>query len=92
MVIDIPAASQVYRQVIRKAAEPLELDLDPAVRLYTVEVSPPLLDKPCSDLQRLRQQLSTKYQLSNLDCAPSALRRLQHSLRKGEWRVTVGDP
>ena len=56
-LIDVPAASQVHRQVVRKELEVRPFDLDPVVRLRYVEAAPPDLadiferraQDPCSD-------------------------------------------
>ncbi|MEO0915599.1 MAG: 2Fe-2S iron-sulfur cluster-binding protein, partial [Pseudomonadota bacterium] len=38
VVIDVPPESQVHKQVVRKAAATREITMDPATRLYYVEV------------------------------------------------------
>ena len=38
LVVDVPASSQVHRQVVRKAAESRVITLDPVVHLHYVEV------------------------------------------------------
>src|SRR5271170_5284109 len=39
VVIDVPETSQVHRQIVRKAVEAVAIELDPAIRLYYVEVA-----------------------------------------------------
>jgi uncharacterized 2Fe-2S/4Fe-4S cluster protein (DUF4445 family) len=34
VVIDVPASSQVHRQVVRKRPEVPDIEIDPVVRLY----------------------------------------------------------
>ena len=41
IVIDVPAESQVHRQVVRKAASARPIIMDPATRRYFVEVAEP---------------------------------------------------
>jgi uncharacterized 2Fe-2S/4Fe-4S cluster protein (DUF4445 family) len=41
VVIDVPAASQLHRPVIRKSIEVSDLTVDPLVRLYYLELGPP---------------------------------------------------
>jgi uncharacterized 2Fe-2S/4Fe-4S cluster protein (DUF4445 family) len=53
LVIDVPADSQLHRQVVRKAAEVRDIAIDPVVRLHYVEVEEPVLASPTSDLRRL---------------------------------------
>ena len=89
LVIDVPADSQVHRQVVRKAAEAREITLDPVTRLYYVEVREPDMHDPSGDLQRLVQALENEWQLKDLTCDLTVLQTLQPLLRKGEWKVTA---
>jgi uncharacterized 2Fe-2S/4Fe-4S cluster protein (DUF4445 family) len=89
LVVDVPADSQVHRQVVRKAAEAREITLDPITRLYYVEVREPDMHDPSGDLQRLVQALEKEWQLKNLGCDLAVLQTLQPTLRKGEWKITA---
>ena len=89
LVIDVPPESQMHRQVVRKDAEHRDIKLDPATRLYHVEVQPPDLLETTSDLQRLCEALAREWNLADLVCDPVILPGLQAALREGEWRVTV---
>jgi uncharacterized 2Fe-2S/4Fe-4S cluster protein (DUF4445 family) len=88
-VVDVPADSQVHRQVVRKAVEAIAIELDPAVRLHYVEVREPDLHAPASDLQRLLEALEAEWGLKSLDCDLSVLQGLQAALRKGGWKATA---
>ncbi len=89
VVIDVPEDSQVHRQVIRKAADHVNITLDPSVRLYYVEVQQPDMHDPSGDLKRLKKALHKEWQLENLTCEKSLFSSLQTILRDGEWKVTV---
>ena len=89
LVIDVPPESQMHRQVVRKDAEHRDIKLDPATRLYHVEVQPPDLLETTSDLQRLCEALAWEWNLADPVCDPVILPGLQAALREGEWRVTV---
>lgn len=89
VVIDVPEDSQVHRQVIRKAADHVNITLDPSVRLYYVEVQEPDMHDPSGDLKRLKKALHEEWQLENLECERSLYSSLQKTLRDGEWKVTV---
>jgi uncharacterized 2Fe-2S/4Fe-4S cluster protein (DUF4445 family) len=89
VVIDVPPGSQVHRQVVRKAHESRDLDVDPVLRLHYVEVEAPRLDRPSGDLQRLLAALESQWPLADLVCAPPLLAQLQACLRAGDWRVTA---
>ena len=89
LVIDVPPESQMHRQVVRKDAEHREIKLDPATRLYHVEVQPADLLESTGDLKRLSEALAWEWQLADLGCDPVILPGLQAALREGDWRVTV---
>ena len=89
LVIDVPADSQVHKQVVRKRAEMRDITLDPIVRLYYVEVQEPDMHDPTGDLQRLEKALSAQWQLTDLDTDLRVIQGLQEALRKGGWKVTV---
>lgn len=89
VVIDVPADSQVHRQVVRKGVEVYDIDLNPVVRLYYVEVQEPNMHDPAGDLQRLKEALEFEWRLEGLTCDLRLLQDLQAALRRGGWKVTV---
>ncbi|NDH52307.1 MAG: DUF4445 domain-containing protein [Betaproteobacteria bacterium] len=89
VVIDVPATSQVHRQVVRKAAEAHDIHLDPVIRLHFVEVQQPDMHDPSGDLRRLEDALEFEWRLSDLQCDVRVLQQLQQALRQGDWKVTV---
>jgi uncharacterized 2Fe-2S/4Fe-4S cluster protein (DUF4445 family) len=88
VLITVPEESQARKQVIRKAASDLTIEVAPAVRLYYVEVTPPVLGGP-ADWQRLQAALAEQWDLQDLSIDPLLLRTLQRTLRKSNWAVTV---
>ncbi len=88
-VIDVPPDSQVHRQVVRKEAGLLDLELFPMVRLHYVEVPEPNMHNPEGDLTRLKLALEFEWGLTGLQCDVTLIRSLQKTLRQGEWKVTV---
>jgi len=89
LVIDVPPDSQVHKQVIRKALDHANMTVNPALRLYVVDVQEPDMHDPSGDLRRLKQALETEWGLKNLTANLVILKSLQPILRKGEWQVTV---
>lgn len=88
-VIDVPPSSQVHRQVVRKRAEVVNIELDPIVRLYFVEVQQPDMHVPASDLRRLKDALNYQWHLPHLESDIRVVQQLQQALRQGQWQVTV---
>ncbi|TDK51188.1 ASKHA domain-containing protein [Antarcticimicrobium luteum] len=89
VVIDVPPESQVHRQVVRKAATARAIVMDPATRLYFVEVDEPDMHSPTGDLERLERALREQWQIDGVTADLTLLSKLQPTLRKGKWQVTV---
>jgi len=89
VVIDVPPESQVHRQVVRKRAEARAITMDPATRLYFVEVEEPDMHSPTGDLERLARALKTQWDIPEITADLSLLARLQPVLRKGKWQASV---
>jgi len=88
VVIHVPVESQARKQVIRKDASDLELEVDPAVRLHYVEVTKDTLGGS-SDWDRLQEALKEQWNLDDLNIDLNALQSLHSKLLEGNWSVTV---
>ena len=89
IVIDVPAESQVHRQVVRKDAIARQIAMDPATRLCLVDVDAPDMHSPTGDAERLHRALALQW---SVDVAPLPLHmlaKLQKALRAANWQVTV---
>ncbi|SFQ27076.1 Uncharacterized 2Fe-2 and 4Fe-4S clusters-containing protein, contains DUF4445 domain [Roseivivax halotolerans] len=89
VVIDVPAESQVHRQIVRKAASARVIEMDPATRLYFVEVQEPDMHEPSGDFERLAAALKREWGIERLEADLSVMAGLQPILRKGKWQVTA---
>ena len=89
VVIDVPAESQVHKQVVRKRAEARDIVLNPSTKLFYVEVQEPDMHDPSGDLERLCAALKDQWQLENVKADLNILQVMQKVLRKGGWKVTV---
>ena len=91
VLITVPEESRAQKQIIRKEASELKhtLDITPAVRQVYVEVPQAELGEHRGDWGRLQAALFEQWHLDNLTIDLHTLRRLQPSLRKGKWAVTV---
>ena len=87
MVIDVPEESQVHKQVIRKRIELKNIAINPATKLYYVEVKEPDIHNPSGDLQRLNLALKKQWGIKNKNFVKN-FKNLQYVLRKGKWCVT----
>jgi uncharacterized 2Fe-2S/4Fe-4S cluster protein (DUF4445 family) len=89
LVIDVPAESQVHRQVVRKSAVVRDIKIVPDIKLYYIEVEENELDAGSSDLTRIQTALTAEWGLADLAFDPSILSRLNSALTQGKQSVTV---
>ncbi|WP_298863323.1 ASKHA domain-containing protein [uncultured Sulfitobacter sp.] len=89
VIIDVPAESQVHKQVVRKRAEVRDITLNPSTKLYYVEVQEPDMHDPSGDLERLQKALLEQWELEDITADLHILHVMQPILRKGDWKVTV---
>ncbi|MDR9482960.1 MAG: ASKHA domain-containing protein [Salibaculum sp.] len=89
IIIDVPETSQVHRQVVRKGASDRVMVMDPATKLYYVEVAEPDMHEPSGDFERLAEALRAQWDIAPVTAPLSVMTRLQPVLRRGKWAVTV---
>ena len=89
VVIDVPPESQVHKQVVRKAASARVIEMDPATRLFFIEVEEPDMHSPTGDLERVKRALADQWDITGVTADLSILTKLQPVLRKGNWKITV---
>jgi uncharacterized 2Fe-2S/4Fe-4S cluster protein (DUF4445 family) len=90
VVVEIPAASQVHRQVVRKSVDVGDIEVDPLVRLHYVELPTAELGV---DLGGLREQIVAALK-HNFDVTPTSISAgvlplLAPSAKAGGNAVTV---
>lgn len=86
VVVEIPAASQVHRQIVRKSVDIVgELEVDPVVKLHYV-----VLPTDTDDLQHaLAEQLAADFDITMTDLSPRAAADLPDAVSGGSGHVTV---
>lgn len=87
VVVDVPPESQVHKQVVRKRVEARNIIMNPAIRLYYVDVAEPDMHEPSGDLERLQTALKKQWDVDAI-AGLTVLQNLQPVLRKGSWSVT----
>ncbi len=89
LVVDVPEESQQHKQHIAKAVTAYDIQVQPALHLFTVTLPEPDMHAPMSDKRRLQQALVQDHDLPIMDCELSQLRLLQPALEKAGRKVTV---
>ncbi len=89
VVIEVPEVSREKQQVIRKAVGVRTLQVDPAMRLYYVEVPEPALEESRGEWERVQEELEAHFGLTDVRADVTVLRELQQALREGKRRLTL---
>jgi uncharacterized 2Fe-2S/4Fe-4S cluster protein (DUF4445 family) len=89
VVVFVPEESRKGQQVVRKEATARKIKLNPAIKKYYVKLKPATLDDTTGDFERLTNELKRKYKLSDLTIDYPILLKLQNTVRRGGWKVTV---
>jgi uncharacterized 2Fe-2S/4Fe-4S cluster protein (DUF4445 family) len=100
VLINVPEESRGNKQIVRKSATQREIEVKPAIRKYLVTMSPPNLERPIADWERLAKGLETSMALvrgtdeklprwHELGIDYQCLRTLSSTLREAKWNVTV---
>jgi len=100
VLINVPEESRGNKQIVRKSASNRAIEIKPAIRKYLVSMSPPNLERPIADWERLAKGLETSMALVHgtnaslphwydLTIDYQCLRTLSKTLRDAKWNVTV---
>ena len=89
VLVFVPEGSRAGEQVIRKDARDIDIVLDPAIKLYPMELVNPSLEDPLGDFERVTQGLDRAYGLKSMTIDHLLLRYLPEVLRKADWKVTA---
>lgn len=89
LVVTVPEESRAAQHIVRKGAREMSIPLKPAVGKLYVELSPPTLDNPQGDWERLQRAVAIQHGLRDLHIDYRVLRTLPQQLRAQGWAVTV---
>jgi uncharacterized 2Fe-2S/4Fe-4S cluster protein (DUF4445 family) len=89
LLIFVPEESRAGKQVVSKAARDIEIEWNPAVRLYTVTCPPPSFEEPTGDFERMCRELEKDFGLKDLSVDLFTLRKMPQAIRKGKWTITA---
>ena len=100
VLVNVPEESRGNKQIVRKSASERAIEVKPAIRKYLVSMTPPNLERPLADWERLVKGLETSMALvrgsdeklprwHDLTIDYQCLRTLSSTLREAKWHVTV---
>ena len=86
--VHVPKSSLITAQRLQLTSDLGELTIDPLVNAYDIEVSPPTLQDPRSDLERLAAALSLTPN-QTIGAEPAVVRQITSTARACDWRLTA---
>ena len=89
LVVFVPEESRLVRAVINKEAGLRALDIVPSIRKHYLELSPPTLEDPIGDWERLSTELKSRFQLGEPAIDYKTLQSLWGALQEGRGAITV---
>jgi len=92
VVIDVPAASQVHRQVVRKDVDLGGVIVDPHFALLYIEVKQSQLGDGVTAEEEVCRAVASQHGRDLPTMSAAALRRVHKSIEKGEGGATVAIP
>ncbi|WP_297964884.1 ASKHA domain-containing protein [uncultured Anaerovibrio sp.] len=89
LVVSVPKKSQSAKQVVLEAGSSRQIAIKPAVKAYFLRLTPPTLEDPMDDRQRLLAALQKATGLTDVRLDYPVLCNLSQVLRENNWEVTV---
>ncbi|MGD8564059.1 MAG: ASKHA domain-containing protein, partial [Desulfarculaceae bacterium] len=89
LLVFVPEESRAGKQVVSKAARDIEIEWNPAVKLYTVSMIKPTFEDPLGDFERMSNELKKEHGLGDLAVDIHTLRQLPGVIRQADWQVTA---
>lgn len=87
--VDVPPSSISAPQRAQIEGRERLVDIDPAVRSFDVEVTPPGRHDLRSDEKRIREALQEQYGIATIHFDPMALAKIPSLLREEDWHIRV---
>lgn len=89
VLVFVPEESRGQKQVVRKSARDMVIEIRPSVRQVYVEVEEAQLGEHRGDWGRVQAALADQWQIEARRIDLPALQKLQKTIRDGKWSITV---
>lgn len=87
--LHIPTSSLLTNSRLQIESSIRDVDVDPIINAYSIEVQPPSLEYPISDLERMAEVIVQHGGQSSLFAEPAVVQQLSPRAREYQWRMTV---
>ncbi|MFX1452400.1 MAG: ASKHA domain-containing protein, partial [Promethearchaeota archaeon] len=89
ITVKIPEYSRTGKQRLQIEGIDTPIKLDPSVRKFYIEINKPTLKDPKPDVDRIKEELYTKFKLSNLNINFNLIKNVSNIVRESDWKVTI---
>ncbi len=89
LLVTIPEETLANQLSIGKDLPKFSASINPSIKSYYVELTPPTLKDPLGDLERLQQKLDNDYGLKDLSIDFFTLQKISANLRQENWKATA---
>ncbi|MFT6762775.1 MAG: uncharacterized 2Fe-2S/4Fe-4S cluster protein (DUF4445 family) [Candidatus Aldehydirespiratoraceae bacterium] len=90
VVVEIPSASQVHKQVVRKSVDVGDIEIDPLVRLHFIELEKAELSSDLRGIsEQIAERLAADYGVTMSRVAAHALPLISGAAKRGDNTITV---
>jgi len=89
MVIDVPAMSQVHRQIVRKDLDLGVIVVDPTFSLFYIVVTPSELGDDVTASQIIRDAIAQQHNIARPTISNNALAQVNRAIDKGDGGATI---
>jgi uncharacterized 2Fe-2S/4Fe-4S cluster protein (DUF4445 family) len=89
ILLFVPEESRGGTQVVRKEVTLRKINVNPAIKTYSLTLEKPTLSDPVGDYDRLVLALGSKYGLRDLKVGRPVLGSIPEALRQSNWEVTA---
>jgi uncharacterized 2Fe-2S/4Fe-4S cluster protein (DUF4445 family) len=89
VTVTVPVESRGAQYAALETGKDRRRGLNPAVRVFPLELSPASLDDPVDDCGRLIRALENRYGLRRVSIDPLVMRSVPSALRNNHWQVNA---
>ncbi len=89
IAIYIPASSLTEHQKLQVTGAEADIEVDPVVKKYFIELKPPTLSDMESDFSRIKNALANSFKTDVNRIDYEVLKKMPAELRQNSWKVTI---
>ncbi|MFX0138887.1 MAG: ASKHA domain-containing protein, partial [Candidatus Hodarchaeota archaeon] len=89
IIVKVPEYSRTGKQRLQIEGIDTPIKLDPSVSKFYLEIKKPTLKDPKSDVDRIKDELYTKFKLTKLHINFNLMKNFSKILRDSDWKITI---